>query len=84
MSSTDQTPKVSPQAARALLGASPVPSRRCPAPGCGRVLEGRQTACSGKCRAMLSRQRQDEARQERDREVRALLEAALRRLIQPS
>jgi predicted nucleic acid-binding Zn ribbon protein len=37
-------------------------------------------ACSGKCRALLSRRRRDEGRQERDRELRALLEAALRKL----
>jgi predicted nucleic acid-binding Zn ribbon protein len=34
-------------------------------------------ACSGKCRAVLSRRRHDEARQARDQEIRALLELAL-------
>jgi predicted nucleic acid-binding Zn ribbon protein len=34
-----------------------VPMRQCPAPGCGRWLTDRQAACSGKCRAALSRQR---------------------------
>jgi len=37
-------------------------------------------ACSEKCRAKRWRERQETARQERDREVRALLEAALKRL----
>lgn len=64
--------KVSPEAARALVVGS------CPA--CGERLSGRQRACSGKCRAVLSRQRQEQARRERDAEVRGLLEAALRRL----
>ena len=37
-------------------------------------------ACSAKCRAVLSRQRQDPARLRRDQEIRALLEAALTKL----
>jgi hypothetical protein len=37
-------------------------------------------ACSGKGRAVLSRRRRDDVRDARDREVRALLEAALRTL----
>jgi hypothetical protein len=37
-------------------------------------------ACSAKCRAMLSRRRREDARDARDREIRALLEAALRKL----
>jgi predicted nucleic acid-binding Zn ribbon protein len=44
--------------ARALLTAS---GRQCPA--CSRPLTGRQQACSGKCRATLSRERKaDELR----------------------
>ena len=34
-------------------------------------------ACSARCRAVLSRQRKDEALRRRDQEIRALLEAAL-------
>ena len=49
--------------------------RRCPA--CGAVLRERQRACSPKCRAALSRQRRAESLQERDHQVRRLLEAAL-------
>jgi hypothetical protein len=41
---------------------------------------GRQRACSARCRVALSRQRQEEARRARDAKLRALLEAALRRL----
>jgi len=45
-----------PQAARALLGASlGTAARRCPA--CGAALTGRKRACSGRCRAELSRRR---------------------------
>jgi len=45
-----------PQAARALLGSSRGPAaEHCPA--CGAPLTGRQRACSGRCRAELSRRR---------------------------
>jgi predicted nucleic acid-binding Zn ribbon protein len=37
-------------------------------------------ACSAKCRAVLSRRRRDDDRAARDREVRTLLETALRTL----
>ena len=37
-------------------------------------------ACSGKCRAVLSRRRRDDVRDARDREVRALLEVVLTKL----
>ncbi len=40
----------------------------------------RQRACSARCRAILYRRRQAEVRAKRDREIRALLEAALRLL----
>lgn len=40
----------------------------------------RQEVCSGRCRAARSRQRQAEARRERNAEIRALLEAALEKL----
>ena len=37
-------------------------------------------ACSGKCRAALSRRQREAEREVRDRAIRALLEAALRKL----
>jgi len=47
-------------------------------------LQGRQTVCSAACRRTRSRQREAEARDARDREVRALLEAALCQLGAPT
>ena len=45
------------------------------------MAEGKvKRACSGKCRAGLSRRRRDDVRAARIREIRALLEAALRKL----
>jgi peptide/nickel transport system substrate-binding protein len=38
------------------------------------------TFCSGRCRAAWHRRRHEEAREARDREIRALLQAALRKL----
>jgi hypothetical protein len=50
-------------------------------PVCQKVLiHGGQEVCSGGCRAARSRQRKAEARRERDADIRALLEAALKRL----
>jgi hypothetical protein len=43
-------------------------------------LTGRQTACSPACRRERSRRRERDRRQERDRAIRALLEAALKKL----
>ena len=76
MSKPQYPPEVPAQAARALQGAIPVPS--CPA--CGGPLTPRQRACSGRCRAALSRLRQGRAREARDHELRQLLKAALRML----
>jgi hypothetical protein len=54
----------------------PVESARALCGGCGGPLAGRQkVACSGKCRAILSRLRRNRAAVERDKEVRAALEA---------
>jgi predicted nucleic acid-binding Zn ribbon protein len=39
-----------------------------------------QEVCSGRCRAARSRQRKAGARRERDADIRALLEAALKKL----
>ena len=44
------------------------------------ALDSRATFCSGRCRAAWHRHQREEARRARDREVRALLEAALRKL----
>src|SRR5215831_9073502 len=49
-------------------------------PACRTPLRRRQKACSAKCRAALSRLRRETAREQRDREVRSLIEAALRKL----
>jgi hypothetical protein len=69
MSPSSHRPQVRAESARALCR------------GCGGPLVGRQwVACSSRCRAVVSRQRKVEARRERDAEIRALLEAALKRL----
>jgi predicted nucleic acid-binding Zn ribbon protein len=50
-------------------------------PVCQKVpIHAGQEVCSGRCRAARSRQRKAAARRERDAEIRALLEAALKRL----
>jgi hypothetical protein len=43
-------------------------------------LTGRQTVCSASCRRERTRRREEAAREARDREIRALLEDALRKL----
>jgi predicted nucleic acid-binding Zn ribbon protein len=68
--------EISAEAARALQGAIPLSS--CPA--CGKPLTRRQRACSGRCRAILSRRRYDRAREAGDQKLRQLLKAALRML----
>jgi predicted nucleic acid-binding Zn ribbon protein len=56
-----------------------VGSRPCPI--CGtRELEGKQTVCSGKCRAERSRRRREEVLRTRDDEIRTLLATALKKL----
>jgi predicted nucleic acid-binding Zn ribbon protein len=64
--------EVSPEAARALVVGS------CPA--CGGSLTSRQTACSGRCRAAISRRRQEQVRRDRDARVASLLLEAVRLL----
>ena len=73
--------QVSPEAARALVAGSEVDSRQRLCIACQSPLSARQrTACSGKCRAVLSRRHRAQGREARDQEIRALLEAALRKL----
>ena len=74
----DVESKPGPPAAAAR---APVAATVRPCPACGKALtSGQNTACSGKCRAELSRRRRAENRQQRDQALRALLEAALNRL----
>ena len=74
MSTLDNLPPMGSENARAPVIGS---SRICPA--CQKPLQGRQElACSGKCRAALSRRRRQEAQAQRERRLRELLEEALR------
>ena len=76
MSETGPKPQVPPESVRTPVVGSP---RRCPV--CQAVdLTGRQTVCSARCRRERSRQREQAAREARDREIRVLLETALKRL----
>jgi len=68
-----QTHEVSPPAARA---GQVVPCAVCSGP----VPAGRREACSGRCRAVLSRERRQARRHHRDEELLALLRRALRLL----
>jgi predicted nucleic acid-binding Zn ribbon protein len=77
MSPPDSRPQVPAAVERSGVVASPQPA--CAVCGSPRDPRKRET-CSDKCRAALSRQRQAEAGERRDREVRELLEAALKRL----
>lgn len=60
MSDVPSPPEPRPEAARALLVGSQRDTRPV-CPGCGAPLSGRQRACSGRCRARLSRLRRDGA-----------------------
>jgi len=77
MPTATRAPKFSPQPARAALVA-PL-ALVCVACG-GPVPPGRREACSGKCRAALSRRGREARRQQHDEELRALLRRALRLL----
>jgi len=70
------TPEIPAEAARALLEASPLSS--CPA--CGKPMTRRQRACSGRCRATVSRRRHEQRQRERDGRIAGLLRDALRLL----
>jgi hypothetical protein len=76
-------PEVLPMRARAPLSALVVASSQPVCPICGTVRGARlwTAACSAACRAELSRRRKAEVQRARDRKVRELLEAALRRLV---
>jgi predicted nucleic acid-binding Zn ribbon protein len=79
MSSPENRPVARPDGGRAPATGRVVGSRTCPI--CSTApLTARQEVCSGRCRAALSRQRKAEAQRERDAEIRALLEAAVKRL----
>jgi predicted nucleic acid-binding Zn ribbon protein len=68
--------KVPPESVRTSVVGSP---RRCPV--CQAAdLTGRQTVCSAACRGARTRQREQAARDARDREIQALLKTALKRL----
>lgn len=67
------TPQVSPQPERAGVVGSPRPCAACGEP----LPEGKPSgACSNRCWAALTRRRQAEQRQARDRELVALLDQA--------
>jgi predicted nucleic acid-binding Zn ribbon protein len=79
MSPSESPPVASPGCARAPARGGVLASRLCPV--CQKVpIHAGQEVCSGQCRAARSRQRKADARRERDAEIRALLEAALKRL----
>ena len=77
MPTATQASQVSPEPARAALAGSL--ERACAVCG-GPLPRGRREACSGKCRAALSRRGRETRRQQRDEELRALLRRALRLL----
>jgi predicted nucleic acid-binding Zn ribbon protein len=69
----------SPDGVRAPARGGVLASRLCPV--CQNVLiHAGQEVCSGRCRAARSRLRKAEAQRERDAEIRAMLEAAIRKL----
>jgi len=79
MSSSESPPVASPDGVRAPARGGVLASRLCPV--CQKVpIHAGQEVCSGRCRAARSRQRKAEARRERDAEIRALFEAALKKL----
>ena len=79
MSSEKTPPGARPDGVRAPARGGVLASRLCPV--CQKVpIHAGQEVCSGRCRAARSRQRKAETRRERDAEIRALLEAALKKL----
>ena len=72
------TPAMLPDGSAAAR--APVVGSSRPCPGCGGILPEGRKACSGKCRAALSRQRRAEAQAEQLHEVHEFLVRALTRL----
>jgi len=82
MGEPSPTPQDRPEAARAGYTASVVASGRCPA--CQGELPPGRKACSGKCRALLSRERRAESYRRREQGLEArvqVLEKANRELL---
>jgi len=69
-----ESPTAATNAGLGSVRTPPPVSSACPT--CGKPLKRAQTVCSARCRAALWRRR----RQDRDREVRVLLDAALKLL----
>ena len=79
MSLSETPPVASPDSVRAPARGGVLASRLCPV--CQKVpIHTGQEVCSGRCRAARSRQWKAEAQRERDAEIRAMLEAALKKL----
>ena len=79
LSDEETLPVAQPDSVRAPARGGVLASRLCPV--CRKVpIHAGQEVCSGRCRAARSRQRQAEARRERDAEIRGMLEAALEKL----
>src|SRR5262245_8278565 len=76
------SPERASENARALLAGTGVESRGCENPPCGRPVRGRASKrwCSGKCRAAASRQRQSDARAQRDTKLLTLVSEVFGRL----
>ena len=71
MSGTLREPDAQPQSARALSPSRTFVVRSCPV--CGAELTGRQRACSGRCRAALSRRSRAEKLTEREARLQGLV-----------
>jgi len=67
-----------PEAARAGYAGSVLGSAEATCPGCGGPMAPGRKACSGKCRAALSRLKKVKALSARDDRIRASLEAIVR------
>jgi predicted nucleic acid-binding Zn ribbon protein len=81
MSEAVALPEVSPMLARAALSRAVIGSPEPVCAICGGSLDPRKrAACSAKCRAALSRRRRKDAQRNRDEDIRALLETALKKL----
>jgi predicted nucleic acid-binding Zn ribbon protein len=74
------TPEEESERAPLAKPSGPVVVSSRPCPVCGAPLIGRQTACSGKCRAARSRRRRAGALGARDARLRTLAAAILREL----